>query len=223
MWPCPAVALAVGGPGLLASLTAAAGALLHRPGPLAAAAAPDHHAGRVGHGTHADRGRGPARGARTGSRSAGNSACLGRPLVALATLMAIVVLSLRAPGSWRIWSPLIAISAGCATAAAFGAYDVQRIHGAAWVGLPSMELPRLDLTPGADFWALLPAFVVVALVGGIKNIGDCIAIQHVSWRRPRVTDFRVVQGSLTPTVSASCSQAWPAHRRRASTRRPAHH
>ena len=62
--------------------------------------------------------------------------------------------------------------------------------------LPGAGLPGIDLSPGVDFWTLLPAFVVVTLVGGIKNLGDCVAVQQASRRRPRVTDFRVVQGSL---------------------------
>ena len=118
------------------------------------------------------------------------------PTVALVTLAALVLLSVRVSGSWRIWSPLIAIASGCIAAVPFGAYDVEHIGDAAWVGLPEGGLTGLDLTPGVEFWALLPAFVVVALVGSVKNIGDCVAIQQVSWRKPRVTDFRLVQGSL---------------------------
>ncbi|MDE0664021.1 MAG: hypothetical protein OXH67_00380 [Acidimicrobiaceae bacterium] len=118
------------------------------------------------------------------------------PVVALVTLVAVVALALRVSGSWRVWSPLMGIAAGCAVAVMFGAYEVQPIRDARWVGLPEGGFPGIDLTPGVEFWALLPAFVVIALVGSVKNIGDYIAIQQVSWRRPRVTDYRLVQGSL---------------------------
>ena len=37
---------------------------------------------------------------------------------------------------------------------------------------------------------------MVTLVGAIETIGDGVAIQRVSRRRPRATDFRVVQGAL---------------------------
>ena len=37
---------------------------------------------------------------------------------------------------------------------------------------------------------------MVTLVGAIETIGDGIAIQRVSQRKPRATDFRVVQGAL---------------------------
>ena len=43
---------------------------------------------------------------------------------------------------------------------------------------------------------MLPAFVIVTLVGAIETIGDGVAIQQVSRRREQATDFRVVQGAL---------------------------
>ena len=62
--------------------------------------------------------------------------------------------------------------------------------------MPFDSWPGFDVTPGVEFWALLPAFVVVTLVGAIETIGDGVAIQRVSRRNPRATDFRVVQGAL---------------------------
>ena len=119
------------------------------------------------------------------------------PTVALVTLVVSTVLFLRASGVWRLWSPLIGIVTGSVAAALFGAYEISSVGDAAWVGIPdSGGFPGFDLTPGASFWSLLPAFVVVTLAGGVKNVSDSVAIQQVSWRRPRVPDFRLVQGSL---------------------------
>ncbi|MYH41847.1 MAG: hypothetical protein F4150_08895 [Chloroflexi bacterium] len=119
------------------------------------------------------------------------------PTVALATLAAATGLALRASGAWRLWSPLIGIAVGCLVASVFGAFDLQRIADASWAGIPAgARIPGFDLTPGVEFWALLPVFVVITLVGGVKNIGDSVAIQGASRRRPRVTDFRLVQGAL---------------------------
>lgn len=118
------------------------------------------------------------------------------PVVGVVTLAITIGLALRVSGRWRLCSPLIGIGAGCVLAAALGAYDVQRLLDAPWVGVANFGFPGFDLTPDASFWALLPVFVVVTLVGGIKNIGDSVAIQQASRRRPRVTDFRLVQGSL---------------------------
>ena len=36
----------------------------------------------------------------------------------------------------------------------------------------------------------------MTLVGAIETIGDAVAIQQVSWRRPRAVDFRAVQGAV---------------------------
>ena len=118
------------------------------------------------------------------------------PTVALVTLVVVTVLALRASGIWRLWSPLIGIGVGCVVAAVIGAYEAQRVLDAPWAGIPDGGFPGFDLSFGAGFWALLPVFVVITLVGAIKNIGDCVAMQQASRRRPRVTDFRVVQGSL---------------------------
>ena len=118
------------------------------------------------------------------------------PVTGLVTLTAVIFLSLRASGRWRIAAPLIAVGCGCAAAALFGIVDAQSVRDVAWIGLPERSFASLDLTPGVEFWALLPAFVVVALVGSVKNVGDFVAVQQVSWRKPTVTDFRLVQGSL---------------------------
>ncbi len=118
------------------------------------------------------------------------------PVVAAITLAMIVGLAMRVSGAWRLWSPIIGIGIGCVVAALFGAYEIQRVIDAAWFGTTGAGFSGFDLTPDASFWALLPVFVVVMLVGGIKNIGDSVAIQQASRRSPRVTDFRLVQSSL---------------------------
>ena len=119
------------------------------------------------------------------------------PLVALVTIVSVVAFVLRAPPAWRLWSPVIGIVVGCAVSAPFGMYDVQYVKDAAWVGVPLGGWPGIDVTPGVEFWALLPAFIVVTFVGAIETIGDGVAIQRVSRRRPPATDYRVVQGALS--------------------------
>ncbi len=118
------------------------------------------------------------------------------PLVALATLLVVVALVLRGPPAWRLWASVIGIAAGCAVAVPFGLYDTTPVTDAAWLGAPLRDWPGVDLTPGAAFWKLLPAFVVVTIVGAVETVSDGIAIQRVSRRRPRATDFRTVQGAL---------------------------
>lgn len=118
------------------------------------------------------------------------------PVSAAVTLMVIAALVLRGPPMLRLWSPLIAMVLGCAVAAGFGIYDYGQILDAPWIGVPFGGWPGFDFTLGQEFWALLPAFIMVTLVGAIETIGDGVAIQRVSRRRPRATDFRVVQGAL---------------------------
>ena len=119
------------------------------------------------------------------------------PVAALVTVVVSTGLALGVAGIWRLWTPLIGIASGCVVVALFGAYEVASVADAAWVGVPNTSgFKGFDLTPGPDFWALLPAFVVVTMVGAIKNIGGSVAVQQVGRRQPRVTDFRLVQGSL---------------------------
>ncbi len=125
-----------------------------------------------------------------------DTSAAGAPIAAAATVVTVAALVLRAPPAWRLWSPIIGIAVGCAAGIPFGLYDVQQVADAAWIGVPASSWPGIDVTPGTEFWALLPAFVVVTIVGAVETIGDGIAIQKVSRRRARATDFRVVQGAL---------------------------
>ena len=106
------------------------------------------------------------------------------------------MLMLRAPGTWRPWSLLIGIAAGCAASAPFGLYDFERLVTASWIGVPDSGLPGLDLRPTAGFWAMLPMFLIVVLVQAIKNISDGMVAQRVARPRVRATDFRLIQGSI---------------------------
>lgn len=121
---------------------------------------------------------------------------LAAPLSAFATVIIIAGIALKATGALRLWAPVIGVLAGSMVAAFFGIYDANRIAEAQWIGLPEGEWPGLDFSFGTAFWALLPAFVFVTLVGAIETIGDSVAIQQVSWRRQRAVDFRAVQGAV---------------------------
>ena len=63
-------------------------------------------------------------------------------------------------------------------------------------GIPQIGFEGLELRPSAGFWALLPMFLIVTLVQAIKGIGDNVVIQRTARRRPRSTDFRLLQGSI---------------------------
>ncbi len=125
----------------------------------------------------------------------GNSAW-SAPASALAAMGVIVVIALKASGTLRLWAPVIGIVVGSIVAAFFGLYDLDRVSEAAWIGLPDASWPGFDFSFGGEFWSLLPAFVFVTLIGAVETIGDSVAIQRVSWRRPRATDYRAVQGAV---------------------------
>ena len=119
----------------------------------------------------------------------------GAPLSAALTLVVVAGLALRASGALRLWAPVVGLVAGCVVAASFGLYDVDTVAQADWIGMP-VGWPGIDLNLSAEFWALLPAFVFVTLIGAIETVGDAMGVQTVSWRKPRAIDFREVQGAV---------------------------
>ena len=118
------------------------------------------------------------------------------PLTALATMVVTVVIVLRARGALRLWGSVIGVAGGCVVAAGYGIYDMAIVGDALWFGVPSGGWPGFERSLGPEFWAMLPAFIFVTLVGAIETIGDGMAIQRVSWRKRRATDFRAVQGAV---------------------------
>ena len=121
---------------------------------------------------------------------------LASPVTVLATLVVTLVVMLRFTGPARLWGPLIGIVAGCVAGAFFGLIDGGPVGEAALVGVPVAGWPGFGFDFGSAFWAILPAYTFVTLVGAIETIGDAVAIQRVSWRKPRATDYRAVQGAV---------------------------
>ncbi len=118
------------------------------------------------------------------------------PLSALATLLVITGIALRATGVMRLWAPVIGVVFGSVVAGFYGLYDIGRVAEAPWFGLPEGGWPGLDLGFGPVFWTLLPGFVLVALICTVQSMSAAIAIQRVSWRIPRAVDFQAVQGTV---------------------------
>ena len=122
---------------------------------------------------------------------------LGAPSTALATMLVIIVISLKGTATLRLWAPVIGVVSGSLVAGAFGLYDLGRVVEAPWVGMPRGGWPGVELDVGPTFFGLLPAFVFVALIGAIQTITSAVAIQRASWRRPRAVDYRAVEGAVT--------------------------
>ena len=117
------------------------------------------------------------------------------PILAGTTLFILMMLRLFASPKFQQWAPVVGIVVGCVIAVPFGAYHWQLVTEASWIGFPSYPRTGFDLGFGATFWGILPGFVIVIMATTINSISETVAIQQVAWRRPRATDFRVVQGA----------------------------
>ena len=124
------------------------------------------------------------------------SPALAAPLSALATAVVICGISLKAAGALRLWAPVVGVVAGSLAGGFFGTYDLDRVAAAPWIGLPQAAWPGFDLDLGPAFWALVPAFLLVTMIGTVRTISSSVAVQRVSWRRRRALDLRAVQGSV---------------------------
>ncbi len=122
---------------------------------------------------------------------------LATPLNAVATVLVISAIFLKAGPTLRLWAPLVGVVAGSAIGGSLGLYDLDLVAQAPWIGLPQDDWPGIGLDLGPAFVELLPAFVFVALIGAIQTIAGAVAIQRVSWRRPRAVDYRAVEGAVT--------------------------
>ena len=122
---------------------------------------------------------------------------LAGPIVGAAALIAAAILMLRATGILRLFAIPITIAAGWIVAVPLGVFDFRSALDAPWFGLPQFSAwPGFSSIRLEDFLALLPVFLIVSIVVGIKASNEGAAIQQVSWRIPRAVDFRGVQGTL---------------------------
>ena len=115
----------------------------------------------------------------------------------IAALLVGVLLTLKEGAVWRMWVLPAAVAVGLVVAVPLGHYDTEIIVNTPWFKLPELEWHGLGLNFGADFWALLPSFVIVNLTAFMKVVGDLTVIQRASYRNERAIDFRSVQGGLS--------------------------
>ena len=128
--------------------------------------------------------------------SAGAELSGGHGLVFLVTLVSITMILIFAKGMLRLWAALIGVVAGTVAAAAIGQLDLSKVMTAPWIGLPSRSWPGISAEWGIDFWGLLPAFVLISLVGCMETYADSISVQRIAHRKQKPIDFRSVQGAI---------------------------
>ncbi len=114
----------------------------------------------------------------------------------MAALAAGVFISLQDRPVWRMWILPATVAVGLIVAVPLGLFDNEIISDTPWVSLPDFSFAGLDLTFDTNFWALLPAFVLVNLTAFMKVVGDLSIIYRASYRRHSAIDFRSVQGGL---------------------------
>ncbi len=114
----------------------------------------------------------------------------------MAALAAGLLLSLQETLLWRIWILPVTVTVGLIVALPLGLYNTDILIATPWVSLPTFGWPGLDLEFGTDFWTLLPVFVIVNLTAFVKAVGDLSVIQRASYRSQSAVDFRSVQGGL---------------------------
>ena len=114
----------------------------------------------------------------------------------MAALAAGVLISLQDRPVWRMWILPATVAVGLIVAVPLGLFDTEIISDTPWVSLPDFSFAGLDLTFDTNFWALLPAFVLVNLTAFMKVVGDLSIIYRASYRRHSAIDFRSVQGGL---------------------------
>ena len=117
-------------------------------------------------------------------------------LILCSTLLPIIGVSLFAKDMIRLWAPLLGVVVGSAVAWSQGLIDTTAIAAAPWIGLPKADWPGLSMNLDANFWALLPAFILITMVGCIETYADGLAVQRASYRETKPIDFRAVQGAI---------------------------
>ena len=114
----------------------------------------------------------------------------------MVALAAGILISLQDTPAWRMWVLPATVVVGLIAAVPLGYYDAGFIAGTPWLHLPHLGWPGLDLTFSAEFWILLPVFVLVNLTAFMKAVGDLSVIHRASYRNQAAIDFRTVQGGL---------------------------
>lgn len=128
--------------------------------------------------------------------AAGSEITGGDGIVFLVTLISITLILIFAKGMLRLWAALLGVVGGTAVAALLGHVDVSRVMAAPWIGLPGRSWPGVAIAWDVHFWSLLPAFVLISLVGCMETYADGISVQRIAHRKQRPIDFRSVQGAI---------------------------
>lgn len=104
--------------------------------------------------------------------------------------------AVQASPARRVWTLPIAVAAGLLVAFPMGLYDFALVGAAPWLSVADLDWPGWNLDFGVDFWSMLPAFLIVKLTAFLKVVGDLSVTYRASYANPVALDFRRIQSGL---------------------------
>lgn len=104
--------------------------------------------------------------------------------------------AVQASPARRVWTLPIAVAAGLLVAFPMGLYDFALVTEAPWLSVADLAWPGWSLDFGINYWSMLPAFLVVKLTAFLKVVGDLSVINRASYANPVALDFRRIQSGL---------------------------
>ncbi len=132
-----------------------------------------------------------------GDLEPGSAPSLARVGTGAATVLCLTLLMLFGRPSVRLWSPLIAMGAGYATALLTGGLDFKNSREAAWFGLPDFSAwPGVATSLDLSHLPLLLAFGMGMLASVIESTGNIMLVQQISTRDFRRVSYDQVQSGL---------------------------
>lgn len=132
-----------------------------------------------------------------GDLEPGATPSLARVGTGAATVLCLTLLMLFGRPSVRLWSPLIAMAAGYATALLTGGVDFKHSRDAAWFGLPDFSAwPGVATGLDTSHLPLLLAFGMGMLASVIESTGNIMLVQQISTRDFRRVSYDQVQSGL---------------------------
>ena len=129
---------------------------------------------------------------------------LAAPITAGSTFALIIGIELFGGRTLRLWAPIIGVVVGCFVASIFGMLDLSHLAAQPWIGLPDTSWPGLDLSFDRRFWGLLPAFILVTIVGAIETYGDGMRMDQAKPLKGLEQEHaRLTRWRISPSTRAS--------------------
>ncbi|OGR38159.1 MAG: hypothetical protein A2051_03155 [Desulfovibrionales bacterium GWA2_65_9] len=132
-----------------------------------------------------------------GDLTSGASVSLARVGTGAVTVLSLALLMLFGRPALRLWSPLIAMACGYATAFACGEVSFANTLRGAWFGLPLLSAwPGLELDIHSAHLPLLLTFGMGMIASMIESTGNIMLVQQISTRDFRRVSYDQVQSGL---------------------------